>query len=100
MLLDFARLSNLDNVAHFAHLGGALWEFIFVRNLKKGKDLSLWFDRLVGKLAAFKIKKRIKIVNSKKKKTKFKHTRMKILQKMTTPTMKIKVKTGKSRSDF
>ena len=73
LLLDFARLSNLDNVAHFAHLGGALWGFIFVRNLKKGKDLSLWFDRLVSKLAAFKIKKRIKIVNSKKKKkSKFK----------------------------
>ncbi len=73
LLLDFLRLSSLDNVAHFAHLGGALWGFIFVFNLKKGKDLSSWFDKLVTQLVSlFNLKKRIKIVNSKKKKPKFK----------------------------
>ena len=47
------------------------WGFILYVTQKRQRP-SLWFDRLVGKLAAFKIKKRIKIDISKKKKTKFK----------------------------
>ncbi len=70
LLLDFLRLSSLDNVAHFAHLGGALWGFIFVYNLKKGKDISSWFDKLISRLTQFlKPRKKIKIVFKKKKKS-------------------------------
>lgn len=70
LFLDFIRLAQIDHVAHFAHLGGALWGFIMVTYLKQGKDITLWFDRFVSKINHFLNKrKKIKIVYSKKKKT-------------------------------
>ncbi len=82
LILDFLRLSSNDNVAHFAHIGGALWGFLMVYNLKKGKDISSWFDRFSSKLiATFSLKNKIKIVHSKKKKNNFKTYR----QTTTTP---------------
>ena len=72
LLLDFLRLSSQDNVAHFAHLGGALWGFIFVYNLKKGKDISSWLDKFASSIKQiFSFRNKIKIVHTKKKKTKF-----------------------------
>lgn len=72
ILLDFLRLSNDDNVAHFAHLGGALWGFLFIYNLKKGKDLSAWFNKFSNFFKnLFSFRNKIKIVHSKNKKTKF-----------------------------
>ena len=72
LLLDFLRLSSQDNVAHFAHLGGALWGFLFVYNLKKGKDISVWFDKIAASIKKFfSFRNKIKIVHTKKKKTKF-----------------------------
>ncbi len=69
ILLDFLRLSSEDNVAHFAHIGGALWGYIFIAKLKKGKDLSQWFDKLSLSFKNVFKKNKIKIVYSKGKKT-------------------------------
>ncbi len=70
LLLDFIRLAQIDHVAHFAHIGGALWGFIMVAYLKQGKDISSWFDRFVSKLnQLFSKRKKFKVVYSKKKKT-------------------------------
>ena len=35
---DIVGLSNSDGIAHFAHLGGAFWGYVYVSNFKKGKD--------------------------------------------------------------
>ena len=35
---DIVGLSNSDGIAHFAHLGGAFWGYLYVSNFKKGKD--------------------------------------------------------------
>jgi membrane associated rhomboid family serine protease len=38
--------TNSGNLGgHIAHLGGALWGFIYARNLKGGIDMGQWFDR-------------------------------------------------------
>ena len=68
--LDVLNIASNDGVAHFAHLGGAIWGFIFISNLRRGKDLSLWFDKIVSFLVQlFTPKKKIKIVWNKKQKT-------------------------------
>jgi hypothetical protein len=71
--LDVLKIGSNDGIAHFAHLGGAIWGFIFISNLRKGKDLSLWFDKIVSFLVKlFTPKKKIKIVWNKKQKTNYK----------------------------
>ncbi len=75
ILLDFLRLSNQDNVAHFAHLGGALWGYIFIANFKKGKDFSKRFDKWMSFLKGIFKRNKIKIVYSKGKKTTPKRTK-------------------------
>ena len=32
---DIVGLSNSDGIAHFAHLGGAIWGYIYVSILKR-----------------------------------------------------------------
>jgi len=51
VLLDLISFGSQDHVAHFAHLGGALFGFVYVRRLKKGTDLAGWFNRIMDKLA-------------------------------------------------
>ncbi|NND95179.1 MAG: rhomboid family intramembrane serine protease [Flavobacteriales bacterium] len=37
--------TNSGNLGgHIAHLGGAMWGFIYARNLRGGNDLAQWFD--------------------------------------------------------
>lgn len=54
---DIAGLGAMDGVAHFAHLGGAIWGFAAVSSLKKGKDIGRWFD---GVIDFFSFKRRPK----------------------------------------
>ena len=71
--LDVLNIGSNDGIAHFAHLGGAIWGFVFISNLRKGKDLSIWFDKIVSFLVLlFTPKKKIKIVWNKKQKTNYK----------------------------
>jgi membrane associated rhomboid family serine protease len=51
VLLDVLNLGSADNVAHFAHLGGALFGFIYIRQLKSGNDLAGWFISLIEKFS-------------------------------------------------
>ncbi len=69
--LDLLRVGDPDGVAHFAHLGGAAWGYYMGSQLKKGKDVSAWFDNWIEViLALFKPKPKMKVTYSKNKKTK------------------------------
>ena len=63
---DVIGLANQDGIAHFAHLGGAIWGYLFVINFKKGKDISNWFNQLTSVGSSIFKKKKIKIVYKKK----------------------------------
>ena len=67
VLFEYIKLSNIDGVSHFAHFGGAIWGFVFVNNIKKGKDISNWFENILTKISGLTRKKKIKIVYKKKK---------------------------------
>lgn len=53
-VLEFLRLSELDGVAHFAHVGGGLLGLVSMYYYKKGTDILGWLDRLQGALTGKK----------------------------------------------
>jgi membrane associated rhomboid family serine protease len=54
IFLDLVLIAqNVNTGGHFAHLGGALFGFIFVRQLQQGNDFSLPFNNLIDRLNAF-----------------------------------------------
>ena len=47
LVIDFLQLSSTNTGGHLAHLGGALFGYIFTIQLKKGVDLTNWFTTIV-----------------------------------------------------
>jgi hypothetical protein len=46
IVLDVINIQNGNAGGHIAHLGGALYGFLFVRYLKKGKNIGSFFENL------------------------------------------------------
>ena len=68
ILLDLIAIQELTNTGgHIAHLGGALYGFLYVRQLKDGKDWSRNFSRLMDALANSFKKQPLKTVHRKPK---------------------------------
>lgn len=69
VVLDFINIRSGGNPGgNIAHLGGALWGFLWARQLKSGRDISSWFDILVAYLSAMiPQKKKMKVVHKNKK---------------------------------
>lgn len=66
--LDFLSISARDNIAHFAHLGGALMGWLFIYFWKQGKDLSKPFSSGKRKFTnPFKRKPKLKVEYSKRR---------------------------------
>lgn len=69
--LDLVSVQGNNSGGHIAHLGGALFGFIYIQQLKKGKDFTLGFSRFLDYLKAFfKPRKKMKVVYKKQGKTK------------------------------
>lgn len=47
LIIDFLQLSSTNTGGHLAHLGGALFGYIFTIQLKRGVDLTNWFTAFV-----------------------------------------------------
>lgn len=47
VVLDLVQIPIENSGGHLAHLGGALFGFIFVKVLHKGIDLSLWITKII-----------------------------------------------------
>jgi membrane associated rhomboid family serine protease len=62
LLLSVVGISASNPGGNIAHVGGALWGFLYISQLRRGKDMASWFDYLLKKLAfLFKRRQRIKI---------------------------------------
>jgi membrane associated rhomboid family serine protease len=58
ILIDFVGVAGLSAAYSLSHLGGALAGFLFVLFLRRGKDGSVWMNRLYGKfISLFEPKK-------------------------------------------
>lgn len=58
IVIDIFSIQSGNAGGHIAHLGGAVWGFLYARNLKKGKDLATFFDRIRWPKVRFKSKKK------------------------------------------
>jgi len=71
ILIDIASIQGSNSGGHIAHLGGALFGFFYIQQLKKGKDFTIGFSRFLDALKnAFKPRKIMKVVYKKQRKTK------------------------------
>lgn len=71
LALDLISIQGNNSGGHIAHLGGALFGFFYIQQLKKGKDFTLGFSQFLDYLGAmFKPRKNMKVVYKKQGKTK------------------------------
>jgi membrane associated rhomboid family serine protease len=71
VILDLISIPQGNAGGHIAHLGGALFGFFYIQQLKKGKDFTLSFSRFLDYLKAlFKPRKKMKVVYKRPGKTK------------------------------
>lgn len=48
ILMDLVQLTSGNNAGGMlAHLGGAIYGYVYARNLLNGKDIGAWFERLI-----------------------------------------------------
>jgi membrane associated rhomboid family serine protease len=53
VLWDLIRLPEMNNAGGLlAHLGGAAFGYYYGRNLRAGKDVGIWFDRIINRLVS------------------------------------------------
>lgn len=50
--IDLLSVSGNNAGGSIAHLGGALFGFVFIKQLQKGNDLSAWLVKLIGAVSA------------------------------------------------
>lgn len=53
VVLDLLQVSGSNAGGHFAHLGGAAFGFIYIKQLQAGRDLAKGFNRLLDWLVTF-----------------------------------------------
>src|SRR5258706_2363906 len=66
VLLDLVSVSGSNAGGHIAHLGGALYGYIFAMNLKKGNNISSWFDVLSEKIKNLFRAQRMKVIKKER----------------------------------
>lgn len=70
IILDIVSIPKGNAGGHIAHIGGALFGFIYIQQLKKGSDFTVGFNRFLDMLKSlFKPKKKMKVVYKNKSKT-------------------------------
>jgi len=51
LVIDLISLSSSNTGGHIAHLGGALFGYLFVKNLQRGNDITAWFGGFIDYVA-------------------------------------------------
>lgn len=64
ILLDLISISGSNAGGHIAHLGGALYGYIYIRQLQNGRDLTAWLTRFFDRISG---KGRMKVVSNRPK---------------------------------
>ncbi len=68
VILDVLSIPKGNAGGHIAHLGGALFGYIYIKQLKKGNDYSVGFTKWIDRLSnLFKPKSKLKTVHKRPK---------------------------------
>ncbi|HLG35068.1 MAG TPA: rhomboid family intramembrane serine protease [Bacteroidia bacterium] len=62
ILLDIISISGSNAGGHIAHLGGAIFGFVYASNLKKGINIAQWFETFAQWLKSLPGKRKMKVV--------------------------------------
>jgi hypothetical protein len=66
ILTDILQIASANAGGHIAHLGGAIYGFLFATQMKKGKDSGKFFDKIMDFLAVlFKPRSKMKVTYRK-----------------------------------
>ncbi len=66
IVIDILSIASTNAGGHIAHLGGALYGYLFVLQYKKGKNINKGFDRFMDKVfTLFKPKPKIKVTHKR-----------------------------------
>jgi membrane associated rhomboid family serine protease len=66
IITDLLQIASTNAGGHIAHLGGALYGFLFAAQLKKGKDSGKFFNTIMDRLASvFKPRNKMKVMYRK-----------------------------------
>jgi hypothetical protein len=66
ILIDIIQLPQANAGGHLAHLGGAFYGWLFISQLRKGKDISLGFNQMMDTVFSwFKSKKKMKVTHKR-----------------------------------
>lgn len=68
ILIDYLSLGGMNAGGHIGHLGGAAYGFALMYNLKHGRDIGLWFEQLLDRLASLFSRKGMRVVHRNKPK--------------------------------
>jgi hypothetical protein len=62
IVLDILRIATSNPGGHIAHLGGALFGYLYISQLRKGKNITKGFDRIMDKVfSLFKPREKFKV---------------------------------------
>jgi membrane associated rhomboid family serine protease len=72
VLLDLLSIQSSNPGGHIAHLGGALFGYIYIQRLHKGKDISIGFTQLINSITSYfaTSKSKLHVSHSSRKKYK------------------------------
>lgn len=78
LLLSAIGISASNPGGNIAHLGGALWGYLYILQLRKGKDMSSWLNYVLNKIASvFKPRQRIKVTYKQPPRDDYEYNRQK-----------------------
>jgi len=67
VMLDLLSIPKGNAGGHIAHLGGALFGYLYIKQLKKGNDFSIGFTKWINNISnLFKPKSKLKTVHKRK----------------------------------
>jgi hypothetical protein len=62
VVIDLISISGSNAGGHIAHLGGAAFGFLYIRQLRKGRDLAQWVEKTAGWLQGlFRARPRLRV---------------------------------------
>jgi hypothetical protein len=66
IVLDILSIPTSNSGGHIAHLGGALFGFLYISQYRKGKNITKGFDKIMDKLfSLFKPKSKFKVTHKR-----------------------------------